>query len=328
MKRSGQTKKGGRRFGAAEMEHVIEGSVPSSVIDARNYFLFIVQRHAKYVLDALADDPYKKFLGAKLYFKPGGMQRTMSDRIRERVLWEQYQRPAWQEIESTVDGKFPEVSRTEEEEAWLRLVKPSPRPQLIKDFLADNTRVIAVFRKSLITWSREHNLDEIWCREQAYETLSMWQASPLLFDERMWHDEPIGYPIIASRGGRPKFVFSYDTIYPVEGLRSEIKRRILDKCEIELEAFLDERERQAEEGGLVRTPEKRKLEHFIWLVEHQINGLTYREIVEKYQDENGMDIRKISEAITSTASLIGLTLRSAQGRNRKLSSIPDHKTFD
>lgn len=328
MKRSVSAKKRGRRFGAAEMEHVLEGSVSSSVIDARNYFLLIVQRHAKHVLDALADDPYKKFLKAKLYFKPDGKQRNMYDRIRERVLWEQYQRPAWQEIESTIEGEFPEIDRTEEEDAWLRLVKPSPRHQLIKGFLADNTKAIAAFRKSLTTWSCDHYLAEMWCRERAYETLSMWQASPLLRRERMWNDAPVRYPIIASRSERPKFVFSYNTMYPVEGLRSEIKRRILDMCERELEAFLDERERRAEDGGLVRTPEKRKLEHFVWLVEHQINGLMYREIAEKYQDENGIEIRKISEAITSTASWIGLTLRPAQGRNRKLSFTPTHKTFD
>ena len=75
--------------------------------------------------------------------------------------------------------------------------------------------------------------------------------------------------------------------------------------------------------GIKRAPEKRASrqkvkkikpgqEHFEWLALHHAGRKTEAEIAERYPD--GLNIGSISEAITTTAALIGLTLRPAPGR--------------
>ena len=65
-------------------------------------------------------------------------------------------------------------------------------------------------------------------------------------------------------------------------------------------------------------PEKRMLEHFDWLARYQVEGWTQAKINERYQDEKGRpDVPAVSRALTSTAKLIGLQLRPAQGRDRE-----------
>jgi hypothetical protein len=72
-------------------------------------------------------------------------------------------------------------------------------------------------------------------------------------------------------------------------------------------AYFDER---AEVG----TP-KRTLTHFRWVALHQVEYLTYEQIAQHEQDEAGLDMSTISRAITTTARLIGVTLRPAPRRH-------------
>jgi hypothetical protein len=72
--------------------------------------------------------------------------------------------------------------------------------------------------------------------------------------------------------------------------------------------------------GIKATPEKRGAidpgkEHFEWLALHHVGKWTEAAITEKYQDaDRGLNVGSVSEAITKTAELVGLTLRSAPGR--------------
>ena len=56
--------------------------------------------------------------------------------------------------------------------------------------------------------------------------------------------------------------------------------------------------------------------HFTLLVEHQVNKLKYQEIARKHGSSTYSD-RYVSEAITSLAKFIGLSLRPAHGRTNK-----------
>jgi hypothetical protein len=68
-------------------------------------------------------------------------------------------------------------------------------------------------------------------------------------------------------------------------------------------------------AGWKPVPEKRNLDHFVWLARYQVGKRTEAQIAEEAQDEHGFpDIPAVSKALTSTAQLIGLQLRPAQGR--------------
>jgi hypothetical protein len=70
----------------------------------------------------------------------------------------------------------------------------------------------------------------------------------------------------------------------------------------------------AEEKGLVKTPVKRHVDHFQWLVAHQVMGLSYSEIAERFGPASGLTESSVGQAIVETANQIGLTLRSAPKR--------------
>ena len=74
----------------------------------------------------------------------------------------------------------------------------------------------------------------------------------------------------------------------------------------------------AKEQNWTAAPEKRTFEHFDWLARYQVSGWTQARIVEQYQDADGRpDVPAVSRALADTATLIGLRLRQAQGRERE-----------
>jgi len=74
--------------------------------------------------------------------------------------------------------------------------------------------------------------------------------------------------------------------------------------------------------GIVPAPKKRSGERpFDWLALHQVGGWTLERIATKYQDRNGHPTESgISRAVSEAAALVGLTLRSGQGRPRKVAA--------
>jgi hypothetical protein len=65
-------------------------------------------------------------------------------------------------------------------------------------------------------------------------------------------------------------------------------------------------------------PTKRTFTHFRWLVLHQVGRLTYEDIAERVQSSAGLRIPSVSRAITTMATLIGVTLRPARRRRPNL----------
>ena len=70
----------------------------------------------------------------------------------------------------------------------------------------------------------------------------------------------------------------------------------------------------AEGKGLRRTPVKRTPEHFRWLIDHQVNGMTYAQIAQRYGSASGLADASVGQALSDTAALIGLPLRPAPKR--------------
>ena len=67
--------------------------------------------------------------------------------------------------------------------------------------------------------------------------------------------------------------------------------------------------------GTRPAPDKSNPVHFEWLALHHVGRWSLPRIVERYRREAGSpDITAVSRAITETAALVGLTVRSARGR--------------
>lgn len=68
--------------------------------------------------------------------------------------------------------------------------------------------------------------------------------------------------------------------------------------------------------GIKPAPDKSNPVHFEWLALHHVARWNLPRIVERYRSEfDCPDIAVVSRAITETAALVGLTLRSARGRH-------------
>lgn len=334
-----------RRFGHGAYEQLHRNEAPPSVEHARNFFLQTVRDVAPEVLDDLAKETFRLYRKTPAICYEAGKerlskhkQRNVYDQIRDNVKWKQ-QRPTWKHVENASGGaKVDIVERyiwTAYERPPLEYVENQWRDPLgIRPPVpVDSDGSIAAFKASLFEWSRRHNLNDMWCRERAYETLDLWSHIPACRKAHLWQDESAWQtimPQVASGGGRTNFdfVFSYNTLYPREGFRRDVKQRILEACEKELDAFLDKREQMAREGGMVATPQKHAQEHFEWLVRRQVQGMTCQAIFDLYQEQvksmRGTQaiprsfgtVRAVEKAVKELADFIGLTPRYA-GRGRK-----------
>lgn len=172
----------------------------------------------------------------------------------------------------------------------------------------------ARFELALCKWGRCYHLTDEWIFSEALKTLDLWYRSGVASD---WTCASQGYaPDVEMYDEQQAFRFTFEPWDAAVDTRPSYK----DKVGIAFKAWLDdycERIEEAHDGGR-KAYDSRKPIHFVWLVEHQINGLRYEDIAQKYQDKKGLDLRLISEAVTRLAKMIGLTLRPARRRSANL----------
>jgi hypothetical protein len=172
----------------------------------------------------------------------------------------------------------------------------------------------ARFELALCKWGRCYHLTEQWIFSEALKTLDLWYRSGATGD---WTCASQGYaPDVEMYDEQQAFRFTFEPWDAAVDTRPSYK----DKAGKAFKAWLDdycERMEEAHDGGL-KAYDSRKSNHFVWLIEHQINGLRYEDIAQKYQDKKGLDLRLISEAVTRLAKMIGLTLRPARRRSANL----------
>jgi hypothetical protein len=283
------------KFGRGQYESAPRNEVPPSVKHARSYFLDVVKTLAPTVLEDLGGEPYKLYWEARLCFEAN---KTSGKRdLVARHIWKTHQRPSWGEIEHPFRNPLLDDAAT-----------PVERDERVREF-----------RDSLFNWSRRHRLDATWCRERAYDTLDWWCFSQGGREIQMWDYDGAYQTIMAFRGDHPRFTFEFKTLYPREGFRPDVKKRIMEAVEKELDAYLDRQEALAEENGMVAPRQKREKQHFEWLVCFQVNQMSYAEILELYSPEEFADAKKagnlsdrtkrIRKAVHEVADFINLPLR-------------------
>lgn len=169
----------------------------------------------------------------------------------------------------------------------------------------------ARFELELCKWGRCYHLTDGWIFSEALRTLDLWYRSGVTGD---WACASGEYaPDVEMYEDRQAFHFTFDPWDVAVDTLASYKKRVGDAFKAWLEDYC-EQVQEAHNGGR-KAYDSRKAEHFIWLIEHQINGLRYEDIAQTYQGKQGLDIRLISEAVTRLAKMIGLTLRPARGRS-------------
>jgi hypothetical protein len=171
----------------------------------------------------------------------------------------------------------------------------------------------ACFELTLCRWGKCYHLTDEWIFSEALKTLNLWYHSSKADD---WACESEAYaPDVEMYDHEQAFNFTFDPWDATIDTRASYKKKVGQAFKARLDDYC---ERMKESHGKGKAYDNRNQNHFLWLVEHQINGRRYEEIAQLEQDENGLDFRRISEAINPLAEMLGLTLRPARGRSARL----------
>ncbi|MDQ3754018.1 MAG: hypothetical protein M3371_04730 [Acidobacteriota bacterium] len=233
------------RLGKEEYSPITRDALPSPVRVARQIFLNLIAREARHVLDALAGKPFEYYKAAGLAF-----DRTKCDRETDNL------------------SSFDKIRVEARAEGLHRFNHPSWRNDIETADLAydENLRRL---KESIVAWSKTKHLDAVWCREVAYETLDRWHMHPTCYEARIWK-QPLTMAEFVCYRGKPVFSFHKETTYPRFTFRAEERKRILEACAKELDAFLDECDRVAEKHGAKKIQTKRGYDHFRWFLYYQV----------------------------------------------------------
>jgi hypothetical protein len=309
-------------LGSGAYERKLNGEEEPSTKDAQGHFLQTVRRLVPGIVDDLSGEPFSLYRQIpELCFdadkeRVENFQRlNLYDKVRESFMWENYRRPAWENIETPFVNPLYDSSLAEDDERVLRAQFDQHfRGGVIDPTPTDKDGRIAAFRKSLIEWSLRHNLDEIWCRERAYNTLEEWSSKPEWLEQRNWKFQ-INYPHPFIAGGEPRFVFERRTQYPLSHFRKGDFELAVQEFKRAYSRFQDELDASFEAGGYTAAPIKPLDHHFEWLVKYHVQGWDYRKIAESYGIEDDSSLR---HRVPEVARLIGLRLKNRKGRPRKL----------
>lgn len=147
--------------------------------------------------------------------------------------------------------------------------------------------------RALDTWAQRWGFTDDWARWTAHQHAKFWREDPTITGRWILLSVGVWWP-------------SVPPCPPFDPVR-ERRSQWLARMKAHETAVL-------KDPGAVKTPVK-AAHHFEWLALHHVGGLRLEDLAEKYQDADGLAISTISEAIESTALLIGLTLRTRPGRH-------------
>ncbi|MFI5168080.1 MAG: hypothetical protein ACHQQS_15845 [Thermoanaerobaculales bacterium] len=166
---------------------------------------------------------------------------------------------------------------------------------------------------ALEAWADGHELRDDWLLRIALHTVASWLAAS-------WagHEPPVGFespPFGAHWFRTIPFTFRYPAWNPTHDpwpAYNEALRKALDRA---IHAYRDRSEAEPRKRGLRPAPEKREIDrHLDWLVKFQVEGKSYNKIA---KDPGAPDVRTVQRAVTDTARLVGLTLRTKRKRPRR-----------
>jgi hypothetical protein len=280
-------------FGTGEYESMGEDGSRTSIEEMRSHFLDRVSVHEPAVPSDLINQLLEEYQEIPLFCYEADPERRRNSDVRARMFWHINERLTWRDVEADITSGQGGYGRK------------------IENFVS-----------GLVDWSTSYNLDVVWCREHAFETLDLWYHYPKYRSERRWtyglcHPPYLFRPVTLPDFSQSEFVFRFTTLYPSRGFRKEVRHEIAKEFEKQLNEFLDGREEEAREEGMAATPRKYTLEHFDWLVHRRVQRMPYTEIYRKYYPNEYQGIRdnielydrtkRIRKAVNELEGLLELT---------------------
>lgn len=253
--------------------------------ELRNRFLKAVSEYAKHVLEDLYSEPFKLYLQAGLGYSTdtsnSDLENLSADEQARRRSQEWY-RHRWNHPE------------------WSRKFEAGP---IVYDSRKE------AFRRSLFEWSRRNNLNAVWCREYAYETLDYWSYSQPAHDHLKFQPNVKMRRLFSLRQSMAlsnlfKGPSLHPQLYPLEVIQADLQHRV--------KMYIDNLKSCAEAQGYVPTPERYKSkygeDHFRWLVERIVKQKSFQQIVSKLaaEYEDGLDHSTVSKPVIALAKAIEL----------------------
>jgi hypothetical protein len=147
-----------------------------------------------------------------------------------------------------------------------------------------------------------------WCQKRGFTSRTLRR---IVADTVEWLRE---HP-----DSRPSWIFARHSYWMPD--IAPLEHPVWNSVEEHESSFRNRVERYIEEvranPAIAKAPTKRAARdrHFEWLALYQVAGLKLERIAER--DRDGIDIGTISRAVTQTAALVGVDLRSVQGRSKK-----------
>lgn len=333
------------RLGLGEYEALNSEDATTSLQELRSLFLNIASKIKPELAFELAD-LLSLYGQIPLFCYTASKKRRNTAGGGKRFSWSRHCRPKWRYIEEAWRIHVEETQkRTSQEKPfklkfdqyydvsggeglWLSHFNMPPH---------DDPK-IAAFIQRLFEWSTRHGLDAPWCREQAYETLDLWSQSEEYKGAKVWWYTTAHVSSLGRGKGRDKVVmflrafearpdmgklqFTWHTLFPVQGFRAEVRQSIMNAFQEQLDAFLDQREQQAQDTNLVRSTRKNSTEHLKWLAYFQLKKMDYKQIsISENTSKNANqhvyvndETKKVRKAINDLAKKIKLPLREEATR--------------
>ncbi len=186
-----------------------------------------------------------------------------------------------------------------EPEAWHWL-RDEVLP-LVRDGRADEAR------RLVAEWCQAWNLTETWCVDEVYGCLRAWAAIPGLADKLAVASIGPEVPIQRERPELPPWD-------PASETWAEYRARAAEA----LEAYRGRVEALVGGFGLERTPVRRNLQAFVWLVLRVVRGMTCEAVADMLSDGAGYpDPNLIAKSTRALAGLVGVNPPTKPGRPRK-----------
>jgi hypothetical protein len=170
---------------------------------------------------------------------------------------------------------------------------------------------IEAFKRALNQWAEKFGLRDQWLLEVAVRTLNHWRKKSDALGALSWAELPIAHPPLPLEDREIEF---RDTGWRVEAEGwSEFASRTNAAFKQHLTSYKETIRRGMRELGLPLPPDIRNPEHYTWLALYQTRRYSPAGIAELLnRDQKTLLENTVLKAVTSTAGLVGLTLRQPQ----------------
>jgi len=187
--------------------------------------------------------------------------------------------------------------------------------KLQPELLATLRKVPVDDERALSAWAEHWHLSDRWCKLLARDTLRWWIA----------HPEVRGWEFESTRIFAGFFPFKIEPLKlgpfyhdPTWRRRRDFKKDVRQQVDEALDAYCNRIETNALAAGLKRSPRRRDVGHFDWLVRYQIKSQSFASIARQPSYKLSGGRQTIRKAVVELAHYIELTLRpSTSARTRR-----------